>query len=114
MSKLPRVSGKDVVAALRKAGFDLSHVRGSHHFLRKPGANVLVVVPVHANRDLPTGTLRAIARQAGLTALLGCQALLNSLESVESRDPGGRDPIQKAERRPRWPPPRPVTARIRQ
>lgn len=67
MSRLPRVSGKDLVTALRKSGFGLSHVRGSHHYLRKSGANVLVVVPVHANRDLPTGTLRAIARQAGLS-----------------------------------------------
>jgi len=67
MSRLPRVSGKDLVAALRKAGFAFSHARGSHHYLRKPGANVLVVVPVHANRDLPTGTLRAIARQAELS-----------------------------------------------
>lgn len=66
MSRLPRVSGKVLVKALRKAGFGLSHVRGSHHYLRKPGANVLVIVPVHGNRDLPTGTLRAVARQAGL------------------------------------------------
>lgn len=64
---LPRVSGKNLVKALRRAGFNLSHVRGSHHYLRKPGVNVLVIVPVHANRDLPTGTLRAIARQAGLS-----------------------------------------------
>jgi hypothetical protein len=28
----------------------------------------LVVVPVHGNRDLPTGILRAILRQAELTA----------------------------------------------
>ncbi len=27
-----------------------------------------MVVPVHGNRDLPTGTLRAILRQAELTA----------------------------------------------
>ena len=67
MSRLPRASGKDLVSALQKAGFRLSHVRGSHHYLRKPGATALVVVPVHANRALPTGTLRAIVRQAGLS-----------------------------------------------
>jgi predicted RNA binding protein YcfA (HicA-like mRNA interferase family) len=57
-----------VVDALLRGGFRLSHVRGSHHYLRKPGGTGLVVVPVHGNRDLPDGTLRAIIRQAGITA----------------------------------------------
>jgi predicted RNA binding protein YcfA (HicA-like mRNA interferase family) len=42
-------------------------VRGSHHYLRRAGEPGLVVVPVHGNRDLPAGTLRAILRQAQLT-----------------------------------------------
>ena len=66
MTRLPSASGKAVVAALQRAGFTLTHIRGSHHYLHKPGAAGLVVVPVHGNRDLPTGTLRAILRQAGL------------------------------------------------
>ncbi|MGH3803054.1 MAG: type II toxin-antitoxin system HicA family toxin [Pseudonocardiaceae bacterium] len=37
------------------------------HYLRLPHTAGLVVVPVHGNRDLPTGTLRAILRQADLT-----------------------------------------------
>ncbi len=68
MTRLPRGSGKAVVDALLRGGFRLSHVRGSHYYLRKPGASGLVVVPVHGNRDLPDGTLRAIIRQAGITA----------------------------------------------
>jgi predicted RNA binding protein YcfA (HicA-like mRNA interferase family) len=68
MTRLPRASGKDVVQALQRDGFRLSHVRGSHHYLRKPGASGLVVVPVHGNRVLPSGTLGSILRQAGLTA----------------------------------------------
>lgn len=67
MTRLPRISGRKVVRALQRAGYRLSHVRGSHHYLRAPGADALVVVPVHGNRDLPTGTLRAIIRQAGLS-----------------------------------------------
>jgi len=46
----------------------VTHVRGSHHYLRRPDGEGLVVVPVHGNRDLPTGTLSAILRQADLTA----------------------------------------------
>ena len=64
---LPRVTGRTTVRALERAGFRLSHVRGSHHYLRKSGENVLVTVPVHGNRDLPDGTLRAIIKQAEMT-----------------------------------------------
>lgn len=52
---------------LREAGFELVHVRGSHHYLRRPGGSRLVVVPVHGNRDLPIGTLRSVLRQAELS-----------------------------------------------
>jgi len=57
-----------MVHALQQTGFEVTHVRGSHHYLRCSGGGRLVVVPVHGNRDLPTGTLRAILRQANLTA----------------------------------------------
>jgi predicted RNA binding protein YcfA (HicA-like mRNA interferase family) len=39
-----------VVKALRRAGFEQTHVRGSHHYLRRPDGGGLVVVPVHGNR----------------------------------------------------------------
>lgn len=68
MTRFPRASGKAVVRALERAGFVLVHIRGSHHYLRRPGAGQLVCVPVHGNRDLPLGTLRAILRQADLSA----------------------------------------------
>lgn len=67
MPRLPRVSGRKLLKALRKAGFRESHVRGSHHYLRHPDDNRLVTIPVHGSRDLPTGTLRAILRQSDLT-----------------------------------------------
>lgn len=57
-----------MVRALEQAGFTVTHVRGSHYYLRRPGGSGLVVVPVHGNRDLPLGTLRSILRQAGITA----------------------------------------------
>ena len=68
MTRLPRASGKRVVVALQRAGFEVTHVRGSHHYLRKSGVARIVPVPVHGNRDLPAGTLRSILRLAGLTA----------------------------------------------
>ena len=68
MTRLPRVSGRAVVSALRRGGYAISHVRGSHQYLRKSGADSLVVVPVHGNRTLPLGTLRSVLRQAQLTS----------------------------------------------
>jgi predicted RNA binding protein YcfA (HicA-like mRNA interferase family) len=68
LTRLPQATGKEILAALLREGFALTHVRGSHHYLRKPGVTGLVVVPVHGHRSLPAGTLRSILRQAGLTA----------------------------------------------
>ncbi len=68
MTRLPRATGREVLAALQRDGFVLTHVRGSHHYLRKPDVSGLVVVPVHGGQDLPAGTLRSILRQAGMTA----------------------------------------------
>lgn len=56
-----------MLRALQRGGYVVSHARGSHHYLRKPGATGLIAVPIHGNRDLPLGTLRAILRQAALT-----------------------------------------------
>lgn len=36
MTKLPRPSGKDLVAALGKLGFAVVRIRGGHHYLRHP------------------------------------------------------------------------------
>ena len=34
MSRSPRITGTDLIAALSKAGFRVLRVKGSHHFLR--------------------------------------------------------------------------------
>ncbi|HKP54598.1 MAG TPA: type II toxin-antitoxin system HicA family toxin [Chloroflexia bacterium] len=77
MPRLPRASGKEVLQALQREGFQLSHVRGSHHYLKQPGVTALVVVPIHGNQPLPTGPLRSILKQAGLTT----EDLIRLLES---------------------------------
>ena len=67
MSVLPRVSGRQVVAALAKVGYLKDRQKGSHIVLRhgEPPFRRLVV-PDH--REISTGTLRAILRQAGVTS----------------------------------------------
>ncbi len=62
-----RVSGKDVVAALRRLGDDLRAVEGSHHALRHPERGGKVTVAVHRHEPLPPKTLKSILAQAGLT-----------------------------------------------
>ena len=65
MSKLPRVSGADVVKAFEKAGFQFIRQHGSHMILRRTDPFVQTTVPNH--RELDRGTLRAIIRQTGLS-----------------------------------------------
>ncbi len=53
---------KKIVRRLLDDGFELISISGSHHKFRK-GSNT-VTVP-HPKKDLPIGTARAIAKQAG-------------------------------------------------
>jgi predicted RNA binding protein YcfA (HicA-like mRNA interferase family) len=53
---------KKIVRRLKEEGFELVGVSGSHHKFRK--GDVTIIVP-HLKKDLPTGTARAIAKQAG-------------------------------------------------
>lgn len=66
MSKLPQISGREVVAALRKLGYELDRQRGSHMILRNPRPPYRrIVVPDH--REVAKGTLRSIIREVGIT-----------------------------------------------
>lgn len=55
-------NSKKIVRRLLEDDFELISISGSHHKFRK-GANT-VIVP-HPKKDLPIGTARAIAKQAG-------------------------------------------------
>jgi predicted RNA binding protein YcfA (HicA-like mRNA interferase family) len=55
---------RDVIRRLESEGWVLVRTKGSHHQYRHPTRPGLVTVP-HPKRDLPAGTLRSIARQAG-------------------------------------------------
>ena len=64
MSRLPVVSGKQVVKALMNLGYYVRDRESSHIHLRHPTRQPLTV-PDH--REVAKGTLRAIIRDAGLT-----------------------------------------------
>jgi len=66
MTKLPVVSGREVMKALRKIGYEIDHQKGSHMILRNINPPYRrLTVPDH--KEIAKGTLRAIIRQAGLT-----------------------------------------------
>ncbi len=65
MTRLPRVAGIEVEKALLKAGFQLSHTKGSHRSYTKQEKRV--IVSFHSGKVIPPGTLKNILRQAGLS-----------------------------------------------
>ena len=66
MSKLPVVSGKDVVKALAKIGYQFDHQRGSHIVVRQTFEPYRrITLPDH--KEIAKGTLRKIIRDAGLS-----------------------------------------------
>jgi predicted RNA binding protein YcfA (HicA-like mRNA interferase family) len=58
------MSGKDFVKLLKKNGWILDRIKGSHHIMRKNG--VSISVPAHAKEDLKPGILNSLKKQAGL------------------------------------------------
>jgi len=74
MPSLPRLSGRDVVKAFARDGWQMARQRGSHMILVKPSHMATLSVPDH--REVAKGTLRSLIRSSGLTmeefaALLG-------------------------------------------
>ncbi len=63
-----RVNAKEVINLLVKAGWQHTSTRGSHYKMQKEGYRS-VPVPVHGNRDLGVGLLKAIEKQTGVTLI---------------------------------------------
>ena len=64
MSKLPVLSGKEVLEILRSIGYYVRDQKGSHIHLRNPARKPLTI-PNH--KEIARGTLRQIIKDAGLT-----------------------------------------------
>jgi predicted RNA binding protein YcfA (HicA-like mRNA interferase family) len=72
VTRLPRVDGRAVIAALGRAGFEVVRVKGSHHLLRHADGRT-TTVPVHAGEIIGPGLLGKIIRDCDLSreAFLG-------------------------------------------
>ncbi|MBX7251508.1 MAG: type II toxin-antitoxin system HicA family toxin [Candidatus Promineofilum sp.] len=66
MPKLPVISGRELIAALQKAGFEAVRQRGSHIRLRHEDGRV-VTVAVHTGDEIGRGLLRKILRDADMS-----------------------------------------------
>lgn len=65
MGSIPVISGRDVVRAFSKDGWQMVRQRGSHMILVKDGHMATLSVPDH--REVAKGTLRSLIRSSGLT-----------------------------------------------
>ena len=66
MPKLPIVSGKEVIKALSKIGFEHVRTKGSHAILNKQTDKGKITVPVPLHKEVAKGTLKSIMNQAEL------------------------------------------------
>ena len=67
MPKLPRISSREAIRALKRLGFEEVRQTGSHLVLKRDTDDGVIgcVVPVH--QELRVGTLSSIIKQAQVT-----------------------------------------------
>ena len=63
---MKNITGKKLCKILEENGWELVRISGSHHVFAKDGEEAKIVVPVHGNREIKTGLLKAIIKTAGL------------------------------------------------
>lgn len=61
-AKVP-ISGKKIIKKLKDKGWEKVGQEGSHVKLKKGGNTT--IIPVHGNKDLKKGLIKAIERQTG-------------------------------------------------
>ncbi|MBX7235869.1 MAG: type II toxin-antitoxin system HicA family toxin [Caldilineales bacterium] len=66
MTTFPSLTGTQLIKALRKLGFEVIRVKGSHHFLQHPDGRG-TVVPVHRGETIGRGLLAQILRDCDLS-----------------------------------------------
>jgi predicted RNA binding protein YcfA (HicA-like mRNA interferase family) len=66
MTKLPTITGEELIAALEKAGFYIVIQKGSHVRMKHED-NRVVSIPCHSGKTIGKGLLVKIIRDADLT-----------------------------------------------
>lgn len=64
MPKIPILNARKLIKILKKDGFRLSRIEGSHSIFYHPIKKVIVSVPVHKGNDLGRGITMSILKDA--------------------------------------------------
>ncbi len=66
MSKLPALSGKELIKILNGFGFEIIRIKGSHHFIRHSDGRS-TVVPIHGKETIGAGLFHKILRDCEIS-----------------------------------------------
>jgi len=66
MTSFPSITGRRLIRALHKLGFEVIRVKGSHHFLQHKDGRC-TVVPCHRAETVGRGLLAQILRDCDIT-----------------------------------------------
>ncbi|MFB2836903.1 type II toxin-antitoxin system HicA family toxin [Floridanema evergladense] len=61
------ISGKKLCKIVEQRGWFLKRITASHYIYQNDEVNEILSIPVHSNKDLKIGTLKALMKIAGLT-----------------------------------------------
>ena len=64
---MKQVTGKHLARLVQREGWSLARIHGSHHIFVMSGRRERIVIPIHGNRPLKIGLLRALMKIADLT-----------------------------------------------
>ncbi len=67
MSKLPILTGLQIIKRLKKNGFIIIRQKGSHVFLKHKNDNRITIVPVHKSQDVDRALLSKILNDTELS-----------------------------------------------
>ena len=66
MSNIPSLDGRRMLKILRKFGFEVIRIKGSHHFVRHSDGRS-TVVPVHGKESIGVGLFHKILKDCEIT-----------------------------------------------
>jgi predicted RNA binding protein YcfA (HicA-like mRNA interferase family) len=66
VSDLPAITGRQLIKALKKLGFEVIRSKGSHHFLRHDDGRC-TTIPVHAGETIGRGLFAQIKRDCEIS-----------------------------------------------
>ena len=66
MSRLPILTGLEIIKILEKSGFKIIRQKGSHVFLKHQD-NRITIIPVHKGKDVDRSLLRKILRDTKIS-----------------------------------------------